>query len=216
MPTNNKVPGTLWVLPILFGVVGGAFASIIADLKYHAPWKRYLAVGVIISVIGILIGVAVIHSVSNLENTSTKPLPTSRVAIPAPKTTLPPYSGKTPQPVGTQDPVFPISPTINIDQPSTYPPMPAGKFLYVDEYALRQHYEIEATISEVISASKSGMVTRTAVATVILFTDGTGLVMLAGQPVITAGKVRVHYSVPPSVAYMEPTVVLIHSLTKAN
>lgn len=113
----------------------------------------------------------------------------------------------------TPAPSIPVSSTINIDELVTYPPMPAGRFLYVDEYAMRKHYEVTTNLVAVISASSSRLLTRTPVATVLLFSDGTGLILTnTAQPMVRSGPVVIHYSVPPSMPYMEATVVLIHSI----
>jgi hypothetical protein len=40
-------PWTLWILPVLLGLVGGSIAAVIAAQKYHAPWTRYVALGII-------------------------------------------------------------------------------------------------------------------------------------------------------------------------
>ncbi len=44
-----RFPGVLWLLPIVFGFVGGIIAGLIASLKYEASWWELVAVGAAIS-----------------------------------------------------------------------------------------------------------------------------------------------------------------------
>lgn len=114
------------------------------------------------------------------------------------------------------DPVFRLS-DIDIDRLSTYPPMPAGTFVSVDPIAHRQHYTLEATVTEVARVGKSGTVYRTPVGTVILFDDGTGLVIAGtAYPLVRSGDVAISYSVPPSWVQGRPTDVLVHSMRSQN
>ncbi len=107
---------------------------------------------------------------------------------------------------------YPLSKTINVDQPATYPPMPAGVFTYVAELTLRRNFAYSGAISGVVSAGQAGTITRTAAATVILFADGSGLVLTCNVGLVrTQGLVAVEYSVPPG-NRGEATVVLVHSL----
>lgn len=46
---TGKFPGVLWLLPICFGLVGGAIAGLIASLKYQASWWELVAGGLIIN-----------------------------------------------------------------------------------------------------------------------------------------------------------------------
>jgi len=109
-----------------------------------------------------------------------------------------------------------VSETINIDQPETYPPMPVGSFSYVerDEVGQRVHYTVTAILAGVTSSGSSRTLGRTAQTTVLLFTDGTGLVLTCRAiPAVTSGLAWVHYSVPPSMVG-RPTAVLVHGLER--
>jgi len=53
--TKPKFPGSLWILPIFFGVIGGIIAAFIVDLKYKASWWELLVAGVIVTVLWFLI-----------------------------------------------------------------------------------------------------------------------------------------------------------------
>lgn len=41
-------PGSLWLFPIFFGLLGGIIASLIADMKYNAGWLELFIVGLIL------------------------------------------------------------------------------------------------------------------------------------------------------------------------
>ena len=47
---KGKIPGVLWVLPILFGIIGGIVAGLIASLKYEASWWELLLAGFLCSI----------------------------------------------------------------------------------------------------------------------------------------------------------------------
>jgi hypothetical protein len=47
---DENPPGIIWILPILFGLIGGGFAALIASLKYDAPWIRYVILGFLVSI----------------------------------------------------------------------------------------------------------------------------------------------------------------------
>ena len=49
MVDKKRFPGVLWLLPILFGIIGGVVASLIASLKYEATWWPLFVVGLAIS-----------------------------------------------------------------------------------------------------------------------------------------------------------------------
>ena len=46
---KRNFPGVLWVLPIVFGVVGGTVAALIANIKYQASWWELFMAGLIIT-----------------------------------------------------------------------------------------------------------------------------------------------------------------------
>lgn len=48
-PTEKSCPGTLWLLPIFFGFIGGTIAALIADMKYHASWWEFFVAGILMS-----------------------------------------------------------------------------------------------------------------------------------------------------------------------
>ena len=47
----NRIPHSLWILPLLFGIIGGVVAALIADLKCKASWWELMVVGVMVSII---------------------------------------------------------------------------------------------------------------------------------------------------------------------
>ena len=49
-------PSVLWLLPIVFGVVGGTIAAVIAGTTYRATWSGLFFLGLFITFIGIFIG----------------------------------------------------------------------------------------------------------------------------------------------------------------
>lgn len=49
--SQKSFPGTLWLLPIFFGVIGGIIASLIANMKYKASWWELLVAGILISIV---------------------------------------------------------------------------------------------------------------------------------------------------------------------
>jgi len=50
-PIRKSFPGTLWLLPIFFGFIGGIIAALIADIKYQASWWELLVAGILINVL---------------------------------------------------------------------------------------------------------------------------------------------------------------------
>ena len=61
-PIRKNFPGTLWLLPIFFGIVGGLIAALIADLKYQASWWELLVLGIIISGVALLLYFALLFA----------------------------------------------------------------------------------------------------------------------------------------------------------
>ena len=53
-PKKTIFPGVLWILPILFGLIGGVIAGLIASLKYEASWWELVLVGFIINVLVVI------------------------------------------------------------------------------------------------------------------------------------------------------------------
>lgn len=51
----NAYPGVLWILPVLYGIVGGTVAALIAGMKYNANWWPLLLVGFAVTAFIILI-----------------------------------------------------------------------------------------------------------------------------------------------------------------
>jgi len=124
-------------------------------------------------------------------------------------------SNQQPHP-GHKDPVYAVSGTVNIDQPETYPPMPESAFSYVEAGAVgsRVHYTTVGALIAVELSGSSRTIDRTGQTTVMLFADGTGLVLLCRwQPQVSSGDVWIDYSVPP-VWDGSPTAVLIHSIRR--
>ncbi len=48
---DKKTPGVIWLLPIVFGVIGGVVAALIVGIKYRNSWWQFLVVGIVLSVI---------------------------------------------------------------------------------------------------------------------------------------------------------------------
>lgn len=48
-------PSVLWILPIVYGLIGGIIAAMFASIKYHSPWGRLFLVGLIVQVIVVAI-----------------------------------------------------------------------------------------------------------------------------------------------------------------
>lgn len=120
---------------------------------------------------------------------------------------------------GCLDPVYAVSETIDIDRPGTYPPMPESVFSYVERDAVGQrvHYAVTADLDAVVMSGKSGTMRRTGQTTVLLFADGTGLVLLGPcQLAVGLGPVLIDYSVPPGMTSDSMTTVLVHSIREAN
>ncbi len=63
---QNSYPGVLWLLPILFGIVGGTIAALIASMKYQAKWSSLFIVGLVITLIGIPIIIGMTSCLNNL------------------------------------------------------------------------------------------------------------------------------------------------------
>ncbi len=59
---QKSFPGTLWLLPIFFGIVGGVIAALIADMKYQASWRELLVLGIIISGVALLLYFALLFA----------------------------------------------------------------------------------------------------------------------------------------------------------
>ncbi len=57
--SQGQFPGVLWVLPILFCVLGGVIGAIIAGTIYKANWWGLLLVGFVMLFIYFAIGVAI-------------------------------------------------------------------------------------------------------------------------------------------------------------
>ncbi len=43
---KSNFPGVLWILPVLFGIIGGTIAALISNLKYQASWLELFLVGI--------------------------------------------------------------------------------------------------------------------------------------------------------------------------
>jgi hypothetical protein len=55
---RRNFPGTLWLLPIFFGILGGIVAALIASLKYESSWWELVFAGIAMTVVAVLIYMA--------------------------------------------------------------------------------------------------------------------------------------------------------------
>lgn len=46
---KKQFPGVLWLLPIMFGILGGFVAALISSLKYGASWWELFLAGSIVT-----------------------------------------------------------------------------------------------------------------------------------------------------------------------
>ena len=46
---KKQFPGVLWLLPIMFGLLGGLTAALISGLKYKASWWELFLAGCIVT-----------------------------------------------------------------------------------------------------------------------------------------------------------------------
>jgi len=46
---KRRFPGVLWILPIIFGLLGGIVAALISSLKYQASWWELFVAGLLIT-----------------------------------------------------------------------------------------------------------------------------------------------------------------------
>lgn len=63
---TTEVPGVLWVLPVIFALPGGIISAVIANACFRASGKGYLAVGLLISILGVIIYLIAIDWINNL------------------------------------------------------------------------------------------------------------------------------------------------------
>jgi hypothetical protein len=57
---ENKFPSVLWLLPILFGFVGGIVAAFISNIAYKASWWKLFVIGICITLLWIFVWMAIV------------------------------------------------------------------------------------------------------------------------------------------------------------
>lgn len=55
----EKPSGALWILPIVFGFLGGTIAAVIVGTKYGHGWLEFFLVGIVMSFIYFAMGLAI-------------------------------------------------------------------------------------------------------------------------------------------------------------